>query len=186
VLGRAGGDLLIGEGGADRLVGGAGSDALAGRGGRDVYAGGAGRDFILGKLAELDGDTILDFAPGDVIVVTGRRMAASAFALERLRGHAELRADADGDGDTDATLLLRGISDAPILAGMSPRGDPSYTVLQLGRPANRAANDLALSPKDALLFNEALVERTPLPDGAAALDAAWTELGLLAGQAEWM
>ncbi len=60
--GGAGNDLLFGGSGADTLSGGAGNDSIAGGDGIDLLVGAAGDDTFAGSAAELNGDTISDFA----------------------------------------------------------------------------------------------------------------------------
>ena len=81
LAGLAGDDLLFGLGGADRLDGGAGADILLGGSGADVLSGGAGVDVFSGTLAELAGDTITDFAPGDRLHLTDA--VATSFSWTR-------------------------------------------------------------------------------------------------------
>ncbi|WP_419898783.1 hypothetical protein [Roseomonas sp. USHLN139] len=75
--GTAGADLLVGSNGSDRLTGLAGDDVLQGGAGDDILEGGLGQDVLTGgsgndrfvyrSLADLDGDTIADFALGDLL-----------------------------------------------------------------------------------------------------------------------
>lgn len=61
IFGTPGDDTLVGTSGNDRLTGGLGRDHLVGGGGRDIF---------IDTVAGFDGDTIDDFGPGDVIVIT--------------------------------------------------------------------------------------------------------------------
>ena len=121
-------DTIDGGGGNDILNGGDGNDTLNGGAGDDTMNGGAGNDtFRFQSSADADGDTILDFQPGDKIdlsaidansgsigngtftLVTGDGFnAAGALRV----GH-ETRDDGDytvvegnTDGDTDADFQI--------------------------------------------------------------------------------
>ncbi|MGF1462883.1 MAG: hypothetical protein ACFB2Z_06925 [Maricaulaceae bacterium] len=79
LLGGLGADLLSGGDGADALFGGFGDDVLSGGAGADTIGGGGGDDLITGTLAEVDGDTILNFDLGDVLFVTGEGITGAVF-----------------------------------------------------------------------------------------------------------
>ncbi|UUR08106.1 beta strand repeat-containing protein [Sphingomonas glaciei] len=101
LLGGGGNDILVGDGvftvdgdqtlsllidrewvgGADWLEGGAGDDVLTGNGGSDTLTGGAGRDVFTDTRAGLNGDSIMDFAVGDRLVVKGTSLADANFTL---------------------------------------------------------------------------------------------------------
>ncbi|ONG44612.1 hypothetical protein BKE38_27935 [Pseudoroseomonas deserti] len=126
LLGGLGNDVLQGDDGNDTLQGGEGSDTLRGGAGNDTLIGGLGADLLSGgagndivrylSAAELAGDTIADFAAGDLLDVAAlgaRFLGDGAFAAD---GTAQLRiwqlgvtwlaVDSDGDGRADATLSL--------------------------------------------------------------------------------
>ncbi|HEX7945203.1 MAG TPA: calcium-binding protein, partial [Phenylobacterium sp.] len=71
LYGNSGANFLSGLDGNDELIGGAGNDTLAGGPGVDRLTGGAGNDQFRFAHGEANGDTIYDFAPGDVIRLTG-------------------------------------------------------------------------------------------------------------------
>ena len=77
-------DTLIAGGGADWIFGGAGADTLSGGGGNDIFH----YDDVAQSTADL-GDTILDFASGDNIDVSGidadRRRRRRRVHLPRFR-----------------------------------------------------------------------------------------------------
>jgi serralysin len=128
IYGGIAGDSLAGGGGADWLFGGAGADALAGGGGADTFY----YDDVSQSTADL-GDTILDFATGDKIDVSGIDAIAAGGAANdaftylgesAFTNHAgELRivqqdessyllqGDTDGDGLADFQLAFN-VSDA--------------------------------------------------------------------------
>ena len=89
--GRRGDDQLLGEAGADRLQGGRGDDALFGGEGDDLLIGGRDDDTLTGGegadrfvfRGRYDDDVIADlnFAEGDEIKVSGRRLINSEADL---------------------------------------------------------------------------------------------------------
>ena len=70
LLGDASDGTLFGMGGDDVIFGGAGNDILTGGAGADKMVGGAGADLFTDTAANLNGDTIADFARGDRTVLT--------------------------------------------------------------------------------------------------------------------
>src|SRR5438270_5940205 len=70
IYGLGGDDHLTGGGGNDTLDGGAGNDVLSGGAGHDVLTGGTGADIFIDSAANLNGDQITDFLPGDRIQIT--------------------------------------------------------------------------------------------------------------------
>ncbi len=77
LAGNAGANSLSGLTGNDELNGGAGDDTLAGGAGADRLTGGLGRDQFLLVHGEANGDTIIDFASGDLIRLTGYAAGSS-------------------------------------------------------------------------------------------------------------
>ncbi|MBJ7549949.1 DUF4347 domain-containing protein [Marinomonas ostreistagni] len=69
LYGGEGNDTLSGRSDADILYGGDDDDYLRGGGQLDTLYGGAGNDTFGGTVANHNGDTIMDFEVGDVIVV---------------------------------------------------------------------------------------------------------------------
>ena len=69
LVGNAADNRLTGGGGVDQLYGGLGTDTLIGGAGSDTLTGGGGDDVFRGSAADLSGDTIVDFAAGDRIVI---------------------------------------------------------------------------------------------------------------------
>ena len=70
ISGGGGNDTLAGGIGNDAIDGGTGNDILSGGAGADGLTGGAGADLFTDSRANLNGDTITDFARGDRIVLT--------------------------------------------------------------------------------------------------------------------
>jgi endoglucanase len=91
--GGDGRDVMLGDTGADTLLGGAGDDLLIGGAGKDHLSGGTGRDEFVFMGRGEGGDTITDFAKGDMLAFRG----ASFGGLHRgkLPG-AQLETTADG------------------------------------------------------------------------------------------
>ena len=71
IYGNTGANILSGLAGDDQLLGGSGDDTLLGGAGADRLTGGAGADDYVLAHGEANGDTIVDFAAGDVIRLTG-------------------------------------------------------------------------------------------------------------------
>jgi Ca2+-binding RTX toxin-like protein len=69
--GNAGAVTLIGSLRDDIIRGGLGDDFLSGKRGSDTISLGGGSDIVTDKLADLAGDWISGFAPGDAIDITG-------------------------------------------------------------------------------------------------------------------
>ncbi|MGZ9097521.1 MAG: calcium-binding protein [Micavibrio sp.] len=67
VYGKAGNDVLYGSDGADFLFGGAGKDMLGGGKGSDQISGGGGADIFYYSDILDGGDTITDYATGDIV-----------------------------------------------------------------------------------------------------------------------
>ena len=108
LVGNAVANRLEGRGGDDRLEGGGGDDRLIGGPGADRLVGGPGADRFLGTLRELDGDRILDFAPGDALVVLDRGPEQLAFRLRPKGEVYRLELDGGRDGSVDAVLTVSG------------------------------------------------------------------------------
>jgi Ca2+-binding RTX toxin-like protein len=125
-------DTLIAGGGADWIFGGAGADTLSGGGGNDIFH----YDDVAQSTADL-GDTILDFAAGDNIDLSGidaiaggaddaftfldsgafTNQAGQLRVVQLDEGSYLLQGDTNGDGLADFQLTFN-VSDAhPITAG---------------------------------------------------------------------
>jgi peroxidase len=76
LMGGAGSDGLCGGDGPDKLLGGPGADVLSGGAGRDYLRGGAGADRFVFVAGETVVDTVVDFTPGeDLLVLRGFGLA---------------------------------------------------------------------------------------------------------------
>jgi Ca2+-binding RTX toxin-like protein len=73
------GDTFRANDGGDTFVGGAGNDTIMPGAGADMLTGGGGANVFTGPAANLNGDTITDFVPGDKIVITDADPAHFAF-----------------------------------------------------------------------------------------------------------
>ena len=102
ITGGIAADVLVGGGGVDTISGGAGADNITGGDGADTLTGGGGSDtFMYSTLstANLDGDTLTDFAAGtggDEIELN--TAGAATVALVEAATNAQAAGDAD-DGD---------------------------------------------------------------------------------------
>jgi Ca2+-binding RTX toxin-like protein len=123
--GRDGNDVLTGGEGDDKLLGGNDNDTLVGGMGTDTYTGGAGSDtFRFNSEAEIRGDTITDFAAGDLISVNiqGLRFigegsfsgAAGEYRFENQR----ISFDFDGDQLMDNYVMVSGFLGQLQLSGL--------------------------------------------------------------------
>ena len=74
-------NVLSGLGGSDVIQGGAGNDTLVGGSGIDSLTGGPGDDIFRDTVADLNGDTIVDFSAGDRIVFTNATLSGFTFSL---------------------------------------------------------------------------------------------------------
>ena len=104
LAGAAGDDQLSGGQGVDTLVGGDGNDLLSGGEGLDRVYGGNGDDQYRGTAAELAGDLIDAFTPGDRIIVTDRSFTIANLAISP-NGKA-LAIDTDQDGARETVIRL--------------------------------------------------------------------------------
>jgi Ca2+-binding RTX toxin-like protein len=109
VTGSLGNDVLIGFNGADTINGNDGIDTITGGLGVDTLGGGAGNDIFRDLKANITGDTITDFADGDLIDITNLKSAG--VTLNYLAG--QLLVDPDGAGALKAFAInLTGSFDA--------------------------------------------------------------------------
>ena len=87
---------LIGSLRNDMIAGGLGDDLLSGKLGDDNIDLGGGHDMVRDKLADLNGDLISGFAPGDAIDVTGALIGRNNLSVTL--------------GTSSATLAVGGVS----------------------------------------------------------------------------
>jgi Ca2+-binding RTX toxin-like protein len=104
--GGAGNDTVKGGTGDDLVDGGPGDDALHPGLGRDRVATGPGADTVKGTAAELDDDTIFDFAAADSILMFGA--ALSPKAVTTSLGSLILDIDSDANGSFETRITLEG------------------------------------------------------------------------------
>ncbi|WP_052265396.1 Calx-beta domain-containing protein [Ruegeria sp. ANG-R] len=122
-------NVLIGLDGADSIDGRGGDDEIFAGFGIDTVTGGAGSDLIGGRIAELDGDLITDFAFEDRIAVYDddfNLIGADATIVGD-----ELRIDIDGDGAADATMTLSNGYSGPVNSEGGPVGGPQPAVISV-------------------------------------------------------
>ena len=106
INGSTGNDAINGGSGEDVIDGGAGDDEIKGGLDVDILTGSEGADIFAGTLAELDGDTILDFSEDDSILIEGTNFGSDS--LDVTQGSAILDIDSDLDGSIDSTITLEG------------------------------------------------------------------------------
>jgi glucose/arabinose dehydrogenase len=80
-FGTAGADLFAGTSGRDIYFASSGDDVVTGGSGADVLSGGAGADIFRDTAAGLNGDTIVDLAVGDRILISNAGMAGFDFSI---------------------------------------------------------------------------------------------------------
>ena len=81
ISGLGGDDTLSGLGGNDTIDGGPGNDTISGGAGIDTLTGGTGADKFVDTGANLNGDTITDFSPGDRIQITDLPLASANIQI---------------------------------------------------------------------------------------------------------
>ncbi|CAN5899210.1 hypothetical protein BH11PSE3_BH11PSE3_01010 [soil metagenome] len=74
-------DVITGGSASDVIVAGGGDDRVSGKGGSDKIDLGAGTDTLRDSLADLDGDTISNFAIGDTLDIAGALIGRNNFAV---------------------------------------------------------------------------------------------------------
>ena len=129
IFGSVFGDTISGDDGENLLVGIEGSDTIDGREGddrifagadADTLTGGAGSDLFGGRIFELDGDTITDFALEDRIGVFDNDFNPIGADIQVVGN--ELRIDTDGDGIAEATMFLTNGYSGPVQSEGGPAG----------------------------------------------------------------
>lgn len=101
----AGDDTVTGGLAADFLLGGIGNDVLRGGAGTDSLIGGAGTDRFVFWPGEA-GDTILDFAAGDLIDLKRLKVGFGDLTIASSGGITTVGVDADGDMMAELTIAL--------------------------------------------------------------------------------
>ena len=107
-------NTITGNSGSNVLRGGDGADYLSGGMGSDTLTGGSGNDAFRGTIADLNGDTIMDFARGDRIVVTDATLGLTVGLVMGPLGN-QLTI-----GST--SLLLSNVRNPSLAIGAAPEG----------------------------------------------------------------
>jgi len=78
VTGNSLDNVIVGNAGANIINGNAGNDVINGGAGADTLYGAAGNDVFVFRAGEANGDTVMDFAPGDTLRLEGYGVGATA------------------------------------------------------------------------------------------------------------
>jgi len=103
IVGTNFGGILVGDDEANVIVGREGADRITGRLGADILEGDSGADRFIDTAAGLDGDTLVNFAHGDVITVRDRSFATDALDYDPNTGVLTI---ATGDHGETITLTF--------------------------------------------------------------------------------
>jgi Ca2+-binding RTX toxin-like protein len=111
--------------GVENVVGGAGDDHITVDAQANELTGGAGSDTFAGTFADLNGDSILDFGPGDRIVLRGVALDESLMSRRHWEGNTRLEI---WDESTQSVITLGGRVEGALTASVV--GDD--TVITIG------------------------------------------------------
>jgi Ca2+-binding RTX toxin-like protein len=119
IYGLAGMDFIFGWRGDDLIDAGEGDDWIFGEGGADILTGGAGND-IFGEYDQWhNGDTIIDFSIGDVLLIRDADIATFTFSFE---GTSLTFSGAQTEEFQGASMTLAGAMGAVLTASAHPEG----------------------------------------------------------------
>ena len=109
LTGSSGNDILRGEGGNDTLNGAGGNDTLTGGTGADTLTGGLGNDIFVLSVPLNNVDTIVDYAAGDIVDITGILNVPGAVdpiadGYLRVTTTGLIQVDLDGGGNSWMTV----------------------------------------------------------------------------------
>ena len=148
LTGDDGDNRLDGQDGDDTLDGAAGEDVIIGGLGTDTLTGGAGGDIFVGRIADLDGDTITDLVAGDSFWVmdSGFNLIGADITADA----SSIYIDTDGDGIAEATLVNGSGYTGFILSEGGPAGEAVAPVVGLASAgffaASVAEGDAGVTP----------------------------------------
>jgi len=74
---------------SNAISGNSGSNVINGGGGSDMLTGGAGNDAFIFEKGQAQGDFVMDFSPGDMLVFVGYGVAAVFHQLDSTRGEVQ-------------------------------------------------------------------------------------------------
>lgn len=156
IFGNDSNNQLIGGEGQDRIQGGAGNDTIVGDGANasngfaDILTGGDGNDSFEDSRANLNGDTITDFARSDRIHFTDASLGSFTFSVS-----------GNVLSYTGGSLTLEGLANVALVASVAPDGGMQINyrgpplIISAGAPASNAATSAA-SGGDATLSSAEL------------------------------
>jgi serralysin len=154
----------IGGSGADTIVGNDAANVLVGNLGADTLTGGAGNDIFKDTRAGHSGDTIVDFAAGDQILITDATLAGFSFNLS---GHTLTY--------TGGSLTLTNVPAGQIVASAASGGGVQLGIgTQIVPVAHAVHNDFNGDHRsDILLHSDGtnLAEWTGQPNGGFVSNA---------------
>jgi hypothetical protein len=111
IIGTNFGGILVGDDEANVIIGREGADRITGRLGADILEGDSGADRFIDTAAGLDGDTLVNFAHGDVITVRDRSFETDAL---------------DYDPDTGVLTIATGDHGETITLTFADRPDKGF------------------------------------------------------------
>ena len=103
LTGDDGDNRLDGDDGDDTINGAAGDDVILGGPGTDSMTGGTGGDIFVGRITDLDGDTITDLEAGDRFYVMDADF--NLIGADITADASSIYIDTDGDGVAEATMV---------------------------------------------------------------------------------
>ncbi len=167
LIGNDADNSLMAGAGTDSIDGGLGDDTISGGAGADIITFGGGRDLLRDTLADLDGDTVLDFGFGHAVRILGAQATIDAFTVTTDVGGFSV-------GLGGSTFDLRGdVSGGDLVAAARGVGEDGYTHLAFVPYLPTLSEKVAVSTAaingiadDTLLTGDGLVSFTVTLDSA--------------------
>lgn len=169
LIGNDADNLLSAGAGIDTIDGGLGDDTISGGAGGDTITFGAGRNLLHDTLADLDGDTVLDFGAGQAVRILGTHAAQGSVVVTT--GAHGLSVGLDG-----SSFDLRGdVSGGEILVAARGLGDDAFTHLAFVPYLPELAERVTVDPAaingvadDTLLAGDSMVSFSVTLEAAVA------------------